>query len=92
MLIDRQKMELNKKDIYENVRRDVMRKQTIYSSEKLSGSTPVDTNLKKKQVYTSIDHYYHNDNNSARVPDHNYQKHLKEYSTLEYHNLSLIHI
>ena len=85
MLIDRQKMELNKKDIYENVRRDVMRKQTLYSSKNLSGSTPVDTNPKKKKVYTSIDHYYHNDNNSARVPDHNYQKHLK--NTLEYHNL-----
>ena len=63
MLIDRQKMELNKKDIYENVRRDVMRKQTLYSSKNLSGSTPVDTNPKKKKVYTSIDHYYHNDNN-----------------------------
>lgn len=33
MLIDRQKMELNKKDIYENVRRDVMRKQTLHSSK-----------------------------------------------------------
>ena len=67
-------MQLNKRDIYENVRRDAMRK-------------PVDTNPKKNKVYTSIDHYYHNDNNSARVPDHNYQKHLKEYRTLEYHNL-----
>ena len=53
MLIDRQKMELNKNDIYENVRRDVMRKQTLYSSKNLSGSTPVDTNPKKKKVYTS---------------------------------------
>ena len=85
MLIDRQNMELNGKDIYENVRRDVMRKQTLHSSKSLSGSTPVDTNPKNKKVYTSIDHYYHNGNNSARAPDHNYQKHLK--NTLEYHNL-----
>ena len=84
-MIDRQKMELNKKDIYENVRRDVMRKQTLHSSKILSGSNPVDTNPKKKKVYTSIDHYYHQDNNIARVPDHNYQRHLK--NMLEYHNL-----
>ena len=85
MLIDKQKMELNKKDIYDGVRKELMRKQTLYSSKNLSGSTPVDMNPKKKKVYTSIDHYYHNDNNSARVPDHNYQKHLK--NMLEYHNL-----
>ena len=47
-MIDRQKMELNKKDIYENVRRDVMRKQTLHSSKNLSGRTPVDMNPKKK--------------------------------------------
>ena len=85
MLIDKQKMELNKKDIYDGVRKELMRKQTLYSSKNLSGSTPVDMNPKKKKVYTSIDHYYHQDNNSARVPDHNYHKHLK--NTLEYHNL-----
>ena len=49
MLIDRQKMELNKLDIYENVRRDVMRKHTLHSSKNLSGSNPVDTNPKKKK-------------------------------------------
>ena len=45
-------MELNKKDIYENVRRDVMRKQTLHSSKNLSGSNPVDTNpRKRKSIY-----------------------------------------
>ena len=57
MLIDRQKMELNKKDIYENVRRDVMRKQTLHSSKNISGSNPVDTNTKNTRRRVARKHF-----------------------------------
>ena len=82
MLIDKQKMELNKKDIYESVRREMNNKQALHSSKNVAGSNPV--RITPKRVYTSIDHYYHDSNNSARVPNLNYHKHLK--NLLDYHN------
>ena len=39
---------------------------------------------RRKKVYSSYDHYYHNDNNTARMPTHNHHLYLKRL--LEYHN------
>ena len=39
---------------------------------------------RRKKVYSSYDHYCHNDNNTARMPTHNYNQYLK--NLLEYHN------
>ena len=35
-------------------------------------------------MYSSYDHYYHNDSNTARMPTHNHHLYLKRL--LEYHN------
>jgi hypothetical protein len=39
---------------------------------------------RRKKVYSSYDHYYHNDSNTARMPTHNHHLYLKRL--LEYHN------
>ena len=85
MSITKQKMELNKKDIYDNVRRDINRKQTVHSS-KSSGyraGTPEMPDRSKK-VYSSYDHYYYDPMNSARMPSHNHHLYIK--NLLEYHS------
>ena len=85
MNIKEQKTELNKKDIYENVRKDINRKQTVHSNKSATyrSGTPEMPDRRKK-VYSSYDHYYHNDSNTARMPTHNHHLYLKRL--LEYHN------
>ena len=39
MTINEQKLELNKKDIYENVRKDINRRQTVHSSTTTTTTT-----------------------------------------------------
>ena len=69
MNIKEQKTELNKKDIYENVRkdatavasramRDINRRQTVHSNKSTNYriGTPKMTD-KRKKVYSSYDHY-----------------------------------
>ena len=78
-LIDNEKMQLNKKGIYEEVRRDIQRTQTLHSSKNLSGGNPLEVpSMSKKRNHDANDHYYHEINNSARMPNHNYQVHLKK--------------
>ena len=52
MNIKEQKTELNKKDIYENVRRDINRKQTVHSNKSATyrGGTPEMPNRRKKCI------------------------------------------
>ena len=86
MNIDLLKAELNKKGIYEDVRRDILRMQTVHSDKNdnsTSGNAEM-MNTKNKKVYSSYDHYYHDENNSARTPSYNYHKYLKEW--LDYQN------
>ena len=96
MNIKEQKTELNKTDIYENVRkdatavaagamRDISRRQTVHSNKSANyrSGTPEMPDRRKK-VYSSYDHYYHNDSNTARMPTHNHHLYLKRL--LEYHN------
>ena len=84
-LIDTQKLELNKKGIYEDVRRDIQRTQTLHSAKRLSGGNPLENQpMSKKKTYDANHHYYHETNNSARMPTYNYQTHLK--NLLENHN------
>jgi len=85
MTINEKKLELNKKDIYENVRKDINRRQTVHSSKSANyrSGTPEMPDRRKK-VYSSYDHYYHDGNNAARMPTHNYHQYLK--NLLEYHN------
>ena len=85
MNIKEQKTELNKKDIYENVRKDINRRQTVHSNKSANyrSGTPEMPDRRKK-VYSSYDHYYHNDSNTARIPTHNHHLYLKRL--LEYHN------
>ena len=84
-LIDNEKMQLNKKGIYEAVRRDIQRTQTLHSSKNLSGGNPLEVPaMSKKRNHDANDHYYHEINNSARMPNHNYQVHLK--NLLENHS------
>ena len=77
-------MELNKKDIYENVRRDINRQQTLHSSKNLKGGNALENPSTKRKTYDPDQHYYHINNNSARMPSHNYHVHLK--NLLEKHN------
>ena len=84
-LIDKEKMQLNKKGIYEDVRRDIQRTQTLHSSKNLSGGNPLEVpSMSKKRNHDANDHYYHEISNSARMPTHNYQVHLK--NLLENHS------
>ena len=96
MNIKEQKTELNKTDIYENVRkdatavasramRDISRRQTVHSNKSANyrSGTPEMPDRRKK-VCSSYDHYYHNDSNTARMPTHNHHLYLKRL--LEYHN------
>ena len=85
MNIKEQKTELNKTDIYENVRKDINRRQTVHSNKSANyrSGTPEMPDRRKK-VYSSYDHYYHNDSNTARMPTHNHHLYLKRL--LEYHN------
>ena len=85
MNIKEQKIELNKTDIYENVRKDINRRQTVHSNKSANyrSGTPEMPDRRKK-VYSSYDHYYHNDSNTARMPTHNHHLYLKRL--LEYHN------
>ena len=39
---------------------------------------------RRKKVYSSYDHYYHDSNNTARMPTHNYHQYPKKL--LEYQN------
>ena len=85
MNIKEQKTELNKTDIYENVRKDINRRQTVHSNKSANyrSGTPEMPDRRKK-VYSSYDHYYHNDSNTARMPTHNhhlYLKRLLEFTT-----------
>ena len=67
MNIKEQKTELDKKDIYENVRKDINRRQTVHSNKSAnyrSGTPAMPDRI--KNVYSSYDHYYHNDSNTAR--------------------------
>ena len=60
MNIKEQKTELNKKkDIYENVRKDINRRQTVHlnKSTNYRNGTPEMPNRSKK-MYSSYDHYY----------------------------------
>ena len=52
MNIKEQKTELNKKDIYENVRKDINRKQTVHSNKKrhLQERNARNARQKKKSV------------------------------------------
>ena len=56
MNIKEQKTELNKKDIYENVRKDINRKQTVHSNKSATyrSGTPEMPDRRKK-VYSSYD-------------------------------------
>ena len=85
MNIKEQKTELNKTDIYKNVRKDINRRQTVHSNKSANyrSGTPEMPDRRKK-VYSSYDHYYHNDSNTARMPTHNHHLYLKRL--LEYHN------
>ena len=85
MNIKEQKTELNKTDIYENVRKDINRRQTVHSNKSANyrSGTPEMPDRRKK-VYSSYDHYYHNDSNTLRMPTHNHHLYLKRL--LEYHN------
>ena len=85
MNIKEQKIELNKTDIYENVRKDINRRQTVHSNKSANyrSGTPEMPDRRKK-LYSSYDHYYHNDSNTARMPTHNHHLYLKRL--LEYHN------
>ena len=85
MNIKEQKIELNKTDIYENVRKDINRRQTVHSNKSANyrSGTPEMPDRRKK-VYSSYNHYYHNDSNTARMPTHNHHLYLKRL--LEYHN------
>ena len=85
MNIKEQKIELNKTDIYENVRRDINRRQTVHSNKSANyrSGTP-EMPDRRKEVYSSYDHYYHSDSNTARMPTHNHHLYLKRL--LEYHN------
>ena len=76
-LIDSEKIQLNKKGIYEDVRRDIQRTQTLHSSKNLSGGgNPLEVApMSKKRNHDANDHYYHEISNSARMPTHNYQVH-----------------
>ena len=87
MSINTQKMELNKSDIYENARRDISRRQTVHSSKNVNSTSgnPEMMNTKHKKVYSSCDHYYHDNGNSIRMPTYNYHKYLKDW--MEYHNI-----
>ena len=84
-LIDSEKMQLNKKGIYQDVRRDIQRTQTLHSSKNLSSGNPLEVPaMSKKRNHDANDHYYHEISNSARMPTHNYQVHLK--NLLENHS------
>ena len=56
MNIKEQKTELNKKDIYENVRRDINRKQTVHSNKSASyrSGTPEMPDRRKKCITVMI--------------------------------------
>ena len=74
-----------KKGIYEDVRRDIQRTQTLHSSKNLSSGNPLEVPaMSKKRNHDANDHYYHEISNSARMPTHNYQVHLK--NLLENHS------
>ena len=77
-LIDSEKMQLNKKGVYEDVRQDIQRTQALHSTKNLSGGNPLEVpSMSKKRNHDVNEHYYHQINNSARMPNHNYQVHLK---------------
>ena len=68
MNVTKQKMELNKKDIYDNVRRDINRKQAVHSSK--SAEMPD----RSKKVYSRYDHYYYDLEDALTQPSFLYQK------------------
>ena len=78
MNVKEQETELNKKVIYENVRKDINRRQTVHSNKSATyrSGTPEMPDRRKK-MYSSCDHYYHNDNNTAKMPTHNHDLYLK---------------
>ena len=76
-LIDTQKSELNKKGIYEDVRPDIQKTQTLHSAKNLSGGSPLENEPLNQKKYDANHHHYHEMNNSARMPTHNYQTHFK---------------
>ena len=84
MNIKEQKIELNKTDIYENVRKDINRRQTVLQTKVPTTERTPEMPDRRKKVYSSYDHYYHNDSNTARMPTHNHHLYLKRL--LEYHN------
>ena len=52
MTINEKKLELNKKDIYENVRKDINRRQTVHSSKSANyrSGTPEMPDRRKKSI------------------------------------------
>lgn len=85
MNIKNQNMQLNKKDIYEkSAGTSTENRPSTQARAPTTEAGQPKRPTEQKKVFSSYDHYYHDANNTARMPTHNYNQYLK--NLLEYHN------